>query len=244
MNTVALVSKIDIGPIVLWYASVHDALTLKAAGCLNDEELARANRYRQASDRDRFLAGWSLLRHALTQMVSGTVAPAAWSFRSEEYGKPQVAEGLPQLQFNISHSSDIVVAGVSEAAPIGVDVECLVRAENMEVVEDLLSVDELAFLHALPEPERWGAFIRIWVVKEASSKALGLGLSMNFREMTVSFSPLRVGHPAGLLAADEKLHLDQRTLNLSGSTYVLCVAMLDDVCGRGEIHFRSLEEVQ
>ena len=50
---------------------------------------------------------------------------------------------------------------------------------------DVLTFRELARLKGLNGLARWIEFMRIWTLKEACAKAMGLGVSFDFRRMEV-----------------------------------------------------------
>ena len=82
------------------------------------------------------------------------------------------------MEFNLSHSGDAVLVGVSLHSPLGVDIE-LVRD-----VPDFLTIAKRHFapseveelLRLAPEQRREGFYVT-WTRKEAFVKALGLGFS-------------------------------------------------------------------
>jgi len=51
---------------------------------------------------------------------------------------------------------------------------------------DHLSSTERNIVRSLPSNARENEFLRLWTLKEAFAKAMGLGLSMNFSEIDVS----------------------------------------------------------
>lgn len=89
------------------------------------------------------------------------------------------------VEFNISHSGNIVVYGVS-SIPIGTDVE-QIRLIDMKVVSHICYSDELAYIFdqttysadcaIAQEPEILTRFFKIWTTKEAYCKCLGTGIT-------------------------------------------------------------------
>lgn len=113
-----------------------------------------------------------------------------------EFGKPFFPT-LPDFHFSLSHSSERVMAAVSDR-PVGCDVEC-VRKLTPGLVEAGLAADELAYVASYPEgPERVRAFGRLWVRKESVVKATGTGFSVEPK----SFSVLGPDFPSGLRLRD------------------------------------------
>lgn len=104
-------------------------------------------------------------------------------------GKP-VLRGAPlDLRFNLSHSGDWILLGVSLASELGVDIQ-LHRPLRYTTVEKLsrrfFAHAEWEALMRMPEAERLSGFYRLWVLKEAFVKAQGYGLSYGLKRFVVS----------------------------------------------------------
>jgi 4'-phosphopantetheinyl transferase len=192
-------------------------------GILAPSELAHSMAFRQPEDRERFVAGRTLLRLALAGAAGPE--PAAWRFRLGAHGKPAVEDGFPAIEFNVSHSGSCVAVAVGPR-PVGIDIERLAASDVGDVVTDVLTDRERESLDRMSAEERGHAFIRIWTAKEACAKALGLGTSMNFREVDVFLDPLRVECSGSLADFAERFRLSGSTMRREGVSYVLSVAEL------------------
>ncbi len=170
------------GPgIELWIATAaEDAWFAARAGVLTPGEHAELARIRSEAKRWRAMSARILLREALSSMCGGSVEPAAWRFRALPDGKPEVAGGLPQLQFSVSHTDEMAVVAVSREARLGVDVEALDRAVGEDVIEAFLAPDELRAIAASECAQRHNQFLRLWTLKEAYTKLIGAGLNADF----------------------------------------------------------------
>ena len=71
--------------------------------------------------RRRFVAGRGALRAILAEYLS--VEPRQLTFSYSSHGKPSLADPLCDIQFNVSHSDDLMVAAICREWPIGVDIE-------------------------------------------------------------------------------------------------------------------------
>jgi phosphopantetheine--protein transferase-like protein len=200
--------------------------TLSHSVTLGAVELACAQSYRQLPDRERYIAGRTLLRHALSKSVGGRVAPADWDYREGPYGKPTVADGLPPLEFNVSHSGGCVAVAVSMKGPVGIDIECIDPEGPPGIIYDVLTDGERDRLKKCPAERQQAEFIRIWTVKEACAKALGLGLSLEFDRMEVWLDPLRVRLLDRIARTAEPFDVASTTITSSGRNYALTVARL------------------
>ena len=80
-------------------------------------------------------------------------------------------------------TTEVLVA----AAPVGVDVERRDRSGDLDVTRVAFADDEQAELEALPPAARASAFLAAWTRKEALLKALGHGLSVDPRSVSVTY---------------------------------------------------------
>jgi 4'-phosphopantetheinyl transferase len=175
----------------LWWVDLAPVQDLGAELALLDaQEQARANRLRLAHHRDRFILAHGQLRQVLARYLRQ--APEAIVFCQGDRGKPAVLcqeGGPPPLQFNLSHSGDTALLGVSRS-PLGVDVEQLRSLpDSLSMAARFFSEKEFIFLQSLHESERALAFFKHWVCKEAFVKATGEGLVEQLHQVVVRLGP-------------------------------------------------------
>jgi phosphopantetheinyl transferase len=171
--------------------------TVPVLGALHDlldpweQEQARAivNRNRRIAH----IASRSLIRLALSEYSGKMVRPDAWRFTTNPFGKLTLARAnRRKLSFSISYAMSMLMIGVSESRQIGVDLEPVPDWTYADVTWDSLTERETLTLLSLPAAERYPAFLKIWTLKEAYTKCLGVGVSLDFRDIEVSFNPTRV----------------------------------------------------
>jgi 4'-phosphopantetheinyl transferase len=194
----------ELGPndVHLWLAhlpSIPSQMS-RLEECLSAEERERALRFRQAADRDRYIVAHGVLRLLLAHYLDAD--PARLRFRENAFGKPYLDESITSCRFNLSHSGDFVLIGVTRVGEIGVDVETVrPRFATLEVAERFFAPAEVTVLRSLPQSEQATAFFRCWTRKEAFIKARGEGLSRALDQFEVAFRP---EEPAALLrSADD-----------------------------------------
>jgi 4'-phosphopantetheinyl transferase len=182
----------------VWSAGLHhEAPVLDALrATLDDDELARAERFVFERHRLRYIAAHGLLRRVLSGYLG--VAPTEIRFGHARHGKPYlVGEVQLDLRFNLSHSGDRMLVAVAVGRDVGVDLELVGRDRDFAgIARHFFSPNEVAALTALPERERRAAFYRCWTRKEAYIKACGTGLAMRLDDFDVALAP---GVPAALL---------------------------------------------
>lgn len=164
---------------------------------LSPDELARADRFHFARDRQHFTATRALLRMVLGSYLG--CDPSRLTFVYSDKGKPFLgANSTIPVQFNVSHSGARSVLAFSLGRDVGVDVERIRHNLDCDLLaERYFSPAEQEALVALPLPERCSAFFRCWTRKEAYIKAHGAGLSLPLDSFDVSIAR---GEKSALLA--------------------------------------------
>lgn len=124
------------------------------------------------------------------------------TFAATEAGKPYITtpDVNPPIAFNISHDSSLVAMAFgpgSDDPPafrIGVDVmkAALPRPEPfrkfVNTFKAQLTATETRILLSVPEDEGIRIFFWIWTLKEAYTKALGLGMGFDFGRIEYDFT--------------------------------------------------------
>ena len=149
---------------------------------LDATERARAERFAFPILRRRYRVAHAVLRCALGRWTGQP--PASLQFERGPEGKPTLPGGPA---FNLSHSANRLLLGISDAERLGVDVEVLRLIDDLEgMARHNFAADECAAVLACPQAERSEAFLRVWTRKEAMIKALGGGLSIPLQSFSVS----------------------------------------------------------
>lgn len=177
------------GHVHVWRVSLSAADTRVPTleSVLSLDERARAARVSQGENRRRFVISRAVLRCLLSQYAE--IAPEQLRFDYGPHGKPGLAStGTAQgLDFNMSHSGDMIVYALARGRSIGIDVEYeQPRSNFMRIAERFFSIEECEALHAFPERDRPSAFYRCWTRKEAYVKARGDGIAAGLDTFSVS----------------------------------------------------------
>jgi len=149
---------------------------------LSHHEVTRANRFHFPHHKRRFIAAHTHLRHVLAHYLNQTAASIV--FTSNQYGKPEVINKL-NLQFNISHSRDLIVIAVGQNNPVGIDIEYFSPRPYHGIANNLFSTQEINAYKQAPHALKMLTFFSIWSQKEAFIKACGMGLSYPTKTFTV-----------------------------------------------------------
>ena len=174
------VAPLGLGEVHVWAAllDISDAAVARVETTLSQNERERANRFRSARDRQRFVASRGQLRRILGGYLH--LEPREVRFSYTEYGKPELAgmASEDRLRFSVSNSAGLALIAVSAMISIGVDVEAAHRFSEMEELAlRFFSPRERQQLDATAPSDYSSAFYRCWTRKEAYVKAIGTGLS-------------------------------------------------------------------
>jgi 4'-phosphopantetheinyl transferase len=128
----------------------------------------------------------SAAAHAMLESVlpayakdHGITLPDPLRFSEGENGKPFLP-GCPSLHFNLSHCKGLALCLLS-AFPCGVDAEPK-RTLREKVVRRVCSASEKTALAAAEDKDLY--FTRLWTLKEAYVKAIGIGISYPMKEVS------------------------------------------------------------
>ena len=167
---------------------------------LSSDEIARAQRFYFPEHRQRFIAGRGTLRAILGQYLG--IDPKQVEFEYQPRGKPLLAAKFADqgLLFNLSHSQDLALLGVSYQHQIGVDLEYIRTMSDLEgLAKRFFSSREYEHLRLFSPQEQQQIFFRSWTCKEAYLKATGDGL-VELEEIEISLTP---NQPSQLLVSGD-----------------------------------------
>lgn len=171
--------------------SVRDWRHVASAVCSSGER-ERASSYRFEYLACRFLCGRAMLRQVVADRDG--VDPAAVKIRSRP-GKPPDIDGS-SLDVSVSYTGDVAAVLVG-SGPLGLDIEMVSRKRDVEAIARRAFTE--GELRKLRELRRLGArvardyFYDVWVRKEAVSKAMGMGLGIDFTNFVSAAAARSIG---------------------------------------------------
>jgi phosphopantetheinyl transferase len=149
--------------VILYYSALAGAAAGPALAALAGE-LPYARRLAlERGDRGATLAGIALALRGLSEIAGRPVAAAELQFPQD--GRPDWNGGA---RFSVSHTRDWVACAVASAGAIGLDVEA--QWCGRPTLASVCDAEELAAIGQ-------GGGAAMWVAKEATLKALGLGVA-------------------------------------------------------------------
>jgi 4'-phosphopantetheinyl transferase len=162
---------------------------------LDEGERTRAQRFATEELRRRWAIGRGVLREILAGYLGiaaqdVTIVSRPCAVCGEPHGKPALAPPADGVQFNLSHTTERLMVAVAHGREVGVDAEPAGRASRVAATAgSWLARSEAATLERLPPQEREQPLLRLWTLKEAYLKAVGIGLNADLREVVVGLDP-------------------------------------------------------
>lgn len=141
---------------------------------LSADERRYAARFTDARAKSQFIVSRAKLRELLGKYA--VQKPRDLRFGMTPEGKPFLTSA-PEFEFNFTHSGELVLYGVAHSRPVGVDVE---RVREMpraiELAHRFMTAEEHERVAAASADARDREFLSLWVKREGSGKAYGVGV--------------------------------------------------------------------
>lgn len=145
---------------------------------LDQKEKEKMEEYYFYEDRMRYVAGKVITKLVLIQYLEEEEI----SFLSHKFGKPyyKSISGKQDIEFNISHSGEMILVAFSRDAKIGVDIQEIIDcSEYLEIARSFFEPEEVKNIEESNSKE---LFFQYWSAKEAYLKAIGVGLLKGIRK--------------------------------------------------------------
>jgi phosphopantetheinyl transferase len=175
----------------IWVADTNTLLRAKSClQLLTEKDWSSLNRIQNPANRNSSTTARVLLRLGLSKAVDRTVAPTEWDFSITAEQRPIVAKGLPQVHFSVSHVDQLAVVAISSHLNVGIDVESVDQSVTENVMAEFCHRDEQRAVRSLSDSQRARAFIRLWTLKEAYTKMIGVGHLLDFKLIKFMLDPI------------------------------------------------------
>ena len=153
---------------------------------LDERESSRRSSFINPGPRRRFVLCRAALRAILCRELG--CRREELEFGTSYYEKPfAIVRGKPRpISFNVSHSGKNGIIAFSSEGRVGVDVEDVTPRNNMGLLaEAAFTTSEQIDLGSVDGTEKLRLFFRIWTMKEALIKAVGMGLSLDMSSFEI-----------------------------------------------------------
>lgn len=173
-------------PLEIWHIPTESdphALA-KLSSLLSSTEQQREQRTINIVDRNTFTTSHAALRIILGKHLSKS--PQSLQFSPGQNNKPNLKEST-RLHFNLSHTRDYSLLGVSSQDHIGIDIEIIKHTRDiLGIAKRFFSATEYNWLIKTKGEQRIDCFYQLWCHKEAYLKALGIGLQGGLASFSLS----------------------------------------------------------
>ena len=180
-----LALSMPVDEIHVWQVRLTDTAMLAEGfwDVLNEDEKQKALRLRSEMDQARSIVSRGILRNILGWYLS--VDPASIEFSYGAMGKPFLVTGQG-LDFNVTHSDDLILYAFTYGRRVGIDVEHMNELpEFHDMARHLFSSHEQDLLTRLPASDQKKTFFRLWTLREACAKMQGDGLVDELKNMDI-----------------------------------------------------------
>ena len=170
----------------LWFINLkHTDAGTRYSSILTEEEKTASNRYIQAERHQLSITSRVVLRMILSAYLQSH--PAEIEFRKGEYQKPYVHLPEHSLHFNISHTANLLLIGISRSTSIGVDMESVHNDVSwLQIANHYFTASERVVLQKSENPQ--DTFYRFWTAKEAFLKGISSGFHFPLEMFTISYT--------------------------------------------------------
>jgi len=139
---------------------------------LSNEEIERSLRLKVKDKQEQSICSRGISRIILSSYLDKN--PANLQIQSTPDGKPYLERS--EIRFNLSHSGDILLCGLSYKSRIGIDIQQIYAITNLgTIIKNYFSENERKYLDSQPVDQLKNHFFAIWTAKEAYLKAIGKG---------------------------------------------------------------------
>ncbi len=157
---------------------------------LASDEKIRANQFRFERDKIRYTVSRGILRELIAGYIKDS--PKTIKLDYTQYGKPFLVTNSSsnELYFNLSHSHNCIVYAFTKNIDVGIDVELYQPQFTVEdVAKCCFSKQEYDKLQKLSGYQKHSYFYRVWTLKEAFVKSIGLGLTYDLQQIKIDLLP-------------------------------------------------------
>ncbi|SNY90902.1 4'-phosphopantetheinyl transferase superfamily protein [Cohaesibacter sp. ES.047] len=159
---------------------------------LSQDEQNRHATLRLFPNRRDYVLAHLLLRSELSRWYPDTPL-TGWAFERTDTGKPILSRArhpaLGDIDFSLTHTGEMVACAITNYGLVGIDAERRDRKINLaRLARDVLTLKERTRIARQAQAAQSEVFIRHWTLKEASLKAIGIGLNADLTTLQCHFS--------------------------------------------------------
>lgn len=147
---------------------------------LSADEITRLDRLKVEDKKGQFLISRGMTRSILSAYLD--LHPRSLEIKCSPAGKPYLEK--TNISFNVSHSRDYLLIGVSTLPGIGLDIQEMYPITGLEtIIPRYFNPAEQEYLAELPAA--LDGFFTLWTAKEAYLKAVGEGFTGDPKRVSI-----------------------------------------------------------
>ncbi|WP_374172919.1 4'-phosphopantetheinyl transferase superfamily protein [Flavobacterium tructae] len=162
----------------------HEFILQKVTGSFSQDYRRKISNYKRWQDTQLSVLGRVLLVRGLKNLNKTFYDE---NMRYTEFKKPYLLD--ESLQFNISHSGNIVVCVISDRE-VGIDIEIL---KEMDIEDFKSQMTATEWRKMLLSTDLKTSFFSYWTQKESVMKALGMGLFLPLSSFEITSDATKIG---------------------------------------------------
>lgn len=170
------------------------------------------------------IASKVLKRYLLSEYCNFEIRPASWGFDRTIENKPYTINSIcgSKLFFNVSHCEDVFAMAICSKNEVGLDIESYDFKIDDNLAQTVFTDGEMAKSQGADRLSKQNHYLRLWTIKEAYAKYLGLGIDLDFEGINI------VGRSESYYAAICNKNVQpnliyNKTICFSGNSYALSV---------------------
>ncbi len=159
--------------------------TARCYRCLRKSERERADRFRSAADRDRWIRARLAVREIIADRAGVPLNELEFTDVPNHKPRLTIQRGGPPW-FSWSHAGEWALLALADEWEVGADVERVHHFPEIATVAERVFVgEELEYLSTMTGSAYTQAFFKYWTRKEALIKATGEGFSADLKSIEV-----------------------------------------------------------
>lgn len=160
-------------------------------GILSAYELTQAKNILHESQRNLYIISHAASRQILANYLH--IPLSEIHIDLHDNGKPFLRNSNG-VHFNLSHTHNVALFGLSNNKSIGLDVEFINSGRNiLGIAKRFFSPSEYKWLRQSPHQEQLKIFYQLWCYKEACLKGVGCGLKGGLDHFSINDSQIQAG---------------------------------------------------
>lgn len=166
---------------------------------LSAQEISFSKRFRDPVKKTRYILRNGILRSLIHKYT--TTPPKNIDFCRTKFGKPFIGSKMNSvsIRFNVSYSHERLLLAFSREYFLGVDIEYKNREfQVIDIANRFFTSTEANLIRVGNETAQIDLFFRIWVLKEAYTKAVGKGLFLPLNSFDVPIDLLALRNNASV----------------------------------------------